>query len=90
MIRAPLTTLFATLLAGASLSCEPRATDEELERMCAHLAELREGSKKIEIDVDQCVADAREEGVSRKQALCRISAVNPLEYWVRCRTGEAR
>ena len=74
----------------AATSCQPEASDRELEQMCEHLADLREGSKKISIDVDQCVAEAKKEGVTRKQALCRISAVNPLEYWVRCRTGEAR
>jgi hypothetical protein len=36
------------------------------------------------------VADARKEGVSRRQARCRITAINAQEYWTRCRTGEAR
>ncbi len=44
----------------------------------------------IETDVKKCIADAKKEGISSRQALCRISAVNATEYWVRCRTGEAR
>ena len=77
------------LLTASFVSCAPKATDQELERMCAHLTELR-GDSDIETDVNQCIADARKEGISHKQAMCRISAVNASEYWVRCRTGEAR
>lgn len=77
------------LLTASLVSCAPEATDREIEQMCAHLAELRDDSD-IETDVKRCIADARKEGISRKQAMCRISAVNASEYWVRCRTGEAR
>ena len=71
------------------ISCESKATDEEIEKMCAHLAKLR-SSGRIETDVDECVKEGKREGMSRRQALCRISAVNTTEYFVRCRTGEAR
>ena len=76
------------LVIGAGVSCAPGATDGELEQMCAHLKELR--GKKIETDIEKCISEAKAEGVSRRQALCRISAVNTTEYFVRCRTGEAR
>ena len=57
--------------------------------MCEHLKVLRDNAR-IETDVKKCIADAWKEGISQKQALCRISAVNTQEYWNRCRTGEAR
>jgi len=76
------------LAAGVAGSCAPDATDDELRLMCERLRELRDG--KTETDVRRCADDARAEGISRRQARCRISAVNATEYWVRCRTGEAR
>jgi hypothetical protein len=57
--------------------------------MCQHLTELR-GEEQDEAVTKQCVADARKQGVSQRQARCRITAINTQEYWNRCRTGEAR
>lgn len=76
-------------LSTVATACQTDATDHELEKMCEHLLELR-SNMNIKTDVKKCIADAKKEDVSRPQALCRISAVNVTEYWVRCRTGEAQ
>ena len=76
-------------LSAVATACKTDATDQEIEKMCEHLMELR-SNMNIETDVKKCIADAKKEGVSRRQALCRISAINVTEYWVRCRTGKAR
>jgi len=76
-------------LVGGITGCAPEATLQELEQMCTHLAELR-GEVQDKAKLDECVAEAKKEGTSQRQARCRISAVNKSEYWNRCRTGEAR
>jgi len=57
--------------------------------MCERLAVLR-GEEQDEAKTKKCVAQAVQEGVSQRQARCRIQAVNKQEYWNRCRTGAAR
>ncbi len=57
--------------------------------MCDHLGALR-GEGGDEAKKQRCVAEARREEISQRQARCRISAVNTQEYWNRCRTGAAR
>ncbi|MCP4675836.1 MAG: hypothetical protein GY854_10085 [Deltaproteobacteria bacterium] len=89
MKNALIVLLLVTGLANLTTSCKTDATDQELEQMCDHLVVLR-GEEKVKSVQDKCIADARKEGVSQRQALCRISAVNKSEYWVRCRTGKAR
>ena len=82
--------LYLFLVVGsATFSCAPQADDEELQKMCEHLKELR-GDGKIETDVNECISEGKREGVTKRQAQCRISASNTQEYFVRCRTGEAR
>ena len=81
--------LLALGLSAVATACQTNATDQDIEDMCAHLMELR-SDMNIETDVKKCIADAKKEGISSRQALCRISAVNATEYWIRCRTGEAR
>jgi len=76
-------------LAAVSTACAPEAGEAELRQMCEHLAELR-GEAADEAATKRCVDEARVEGVSLRQARCRIFAVNTQEYWTRCRTGEAR
>ena len=83
----PLCTAIA--LAFATSACAPKASEEEIDDMCAHLLELR-GKTGDEAMKVKCKADAQKEGVTQKQARCRISAANTQEYWNRCRTGEAR
>ena len=86
-MKKALTTILLVLgLSVVATSCKTDATDQEIEKMCEHLLDLR-SNMNIETDVKKCIADAKKEGVSRRQALCRISAVNTSEYWVRCRTG---
>ena len=86
-MKKALTTILLVLgLSAVATSCKTEATEPELEQMCKHLLELR-SNMNIETDVKKCIADAKKEGVSQRQALCRISAVNVSEYWVRCRTG---
>jgi len=77
------------VVAIAASSCSDPPTDEELTAMCKRLAELR-GEEPDAAAAKQCVAAARAEGVSRRQALCRIQAINTQEYWNRCRTGAPR
>ncbi len=74
-------------MSAVATSCKTDAIDQELEKMCEHLLELR-SNMNIETDVKKCIADAKKERVSQRQAQCRISAVNVSEYWNRCRTGE--
>ena len=83
--------LFAVALAVALTSCAsaPEVTDEELKQMCQRLVVLR-GEEPDVAKTKKCVAEARKEGVSQRQARCRIQAVNKQEYWNRCRTGAAR
>jgi len=81
--------LVVVSLGVGAMSCAPAATDGELTRMCERLRVLREEDQD-EAAANKCIAEAKMEGVSQRQALCRISAVNKTEYWVRCRTGEAR
>ncbi|MBN2342286.1 MAG: hypothetical protein JXX29_14620 [Deltaproteobacteria bacterium] len=79
--------LFLLLL---SLSgCKTSASDAEIETMCTHLAQLRNKPDDKEM-IQTCIQEAHTERVTQKQAQCRIHAVNKVEYWVRCRTGEAR
>lgn len=77
------------ILAGAFSACAPTATDDEIQKMCEHLSVLR-AQTDIKTDLGKCVAEAKKEGISERQARCRISASNTSEYFVRCRTGEAR
>ena len=87
---APFNFLAITFALAIAVACSPAtATEDELEAMCAHLAELRK-EVSDEAKTRQCVADAKREGISPKQARCRAAAINLQEYWVRCRTGEAR
>lgn len=81
--------VFAIVLGCAIIACTAAATDDELAAMCTHLAELRKEAPDPAVH-EQCVAEARREGTTPKQARCRAAAVNLQEYWVRCRTGEAR
>ena len=81
--------LLTITLSGAITSCAESASDREIEKMCLHLAKLR-GEEQDKSELKKCIKEAKKEGVSKRQALCRISAVNVTEYWVRCRTGEAR
>ncbi|MBN2524992.1 MAG: hypothetical protein JXR76_01275 [Deltaproteobacteria bacterium] len=57
--------------------------------MCSHLLELRNKKEDQQMFSD-CVNQAQTEEVTKKQARCRIYAVNKQEYWIRCRTGEPR
>ena len=84
-------TLIALSLAAVAAlhACAPAATEEELTQMCARLQVLRD-EEPDPAARKRCVDEARREGISRRQARCRISAVNKQEYWNRCRTGEAR
>lgn len=77
------------VIAATSPGCAEEASEAEIERMCERLLVLRDksGDEKMKAG---CVAEAKEKGVSRRQAMCRIMAVNTQEYWNRCRTGEAR
>ena len=77
------------VLAAMLSACASNASDEEISKMCDRLLELRdkEGDEAMK---ESCVTDARNEGVTERQARCRITAVNLQEYWHRCRTGEAR
>ena len=70
-------------------ACAPKASDAEIEQMCDRLLILRNeaGNRTMKAE---CIETAKAEGVSARQARCRISAVNTQEYWNRCRTGEAR
>jgi hypothetical protein len=77
------------LLAIIATSCATAATDEEVAQMCEHLAELR-GEATDRSTIRKCIVEAKADKVSQRQAMCRISAVNLLEYWNRCRTGAAR
>lgn len=81
--------LAALLLAVAVLGCNPEASDTEIKLMCERLTVLRrsEDDRKM---LRQCVLEAQREGVSKRQAQCRIEASNKLEYWNRCRTGAPR
>jgi len=79
----------ASALVLVALACAPKASDEEIDHMCAHLLEMR-GKTGDEAMKAKCIAEAHKEGVTEKQARCRIAAVNLQEYWNRCRTGEAR
>ena len=76
-------------LACALLGCAEKASDAEIEEMCARLAVLR-NKPKDEAMKASCITEARAEGISRRQARCRVAAVNTQEYWNRCRTGEKR
>ena len=89
MTQIAMTLLLAMCLAGAPVACAPKASEEEIERMCDRLAALR-GKAKDGGMKQKCAAEARREGISKRQARCRISAVNTQEYWSRCRTGDAR
>jgi hypothetical protein len=80
--------LLAACALAATACAEEPASDAQLRKMCERLEELR--GKREPTDVAGCVDEARREGVSGRQARCRISAANTTEYWVRCRTGEAR
>jgi hypothetical protein len=89
-VKKPLAVQLASLgIACAIGACGSIATDDELAAMCSHLAELRK-EQPDETKTKQCIADAKREGTTPKQARCRAAAVNLQEYWVRCRTGEAR
>lgn len=88
-MRLVLEVLVAAALAVGVTACDPAATDQELKTACARLVELRKEQPDATV-LKQCVADARREGTTSRQARCRAAAVNPQEYWVRCRTGEAR
>ncbi len=70
-------------------SCAPKATDEEISNMCDRLLALR-GKEGDEAMKRSCVTEAEQEGVSGRQARCRMDAVNLQEYWHRCRTGDPR
>ena len=86
------TTIALLLVLGTGVtlaSCAPAPTDQELGQMCERLRVLR-GEPEDEAAVARCVADSEREGVSQRQARCRISAVNKSEYWNRCSTGEPR
>ena len=80
--------LVVLLLTGFATGCAPGPTDDELTAMCEHLAELRKEAPD-EARAKQCIADAKRDGTTPKQARCRATAANLQEYWVRCRTGEA-
>ena len=84
LVAVPVVALLA-LLAG----CAEKATDTEIDKMCDRLLELR-GKPGDAAMKEQCVREARTEGVLKRRALCRIHAVNTQEYWNRCRTGEPR
>jgi hypothetical protein len=78
------------ILSLGTASCSrPAADKQEIRKMCIHLLELRR-QPESKAGLDKCIADAEKEGTTRRQALCRIGAVNKTEYWVRCRTGKAR
>ncbi len=77
------------MLAALALACSPQATDEEIEQMCRRLVELRK-KESDQAMKESCIAEAKAEKISQRQARCRASAVNALEYWNRCRTGAAR
>lgn len=69
-------------------SCAEKASDNEIAQMCERLTVLRNkvGDEAMK---SACITEAMAEGVSKRQALCRIAAVNTQEYWNRCRTGGA-
>ncbi|MBN2803773.1 MAG: hypothetical protein JXR91_11810 [Deltaproteobacteria bacterium] len=69
--------------------CKETANDNEIKKMCLHLLELRK-STNIKTDINQCIKESKENKISKRAALCRISSVNTLEYFNRCRTGYAR
>jgi len=77
-----------SILAGCT--CDPVADDRELEQMCVHLTKLRIKENHKPVATQECIANAKKEGVSHRRALCRIFAINLSEYWNRCRTGTAR
>lgn len=76
-------------LSSTAISCAEAASDQEIIEMCEHLAEIRGKDKSVQ-NTKKCIDEAKKEGVSKRQALCRISAINKSEYWNRCRTGEAK
>lgn len=84
-----LVVLLTAVFVCLSGSCAEKAKGEEIAQMCDRLLELR-GKVGDEAMKAACVKEAIEEGISKRQALCRISAINTQEYWNRCRTGEPR
>ena len=81
--------LAMALAAEVAICCAPKATNQELQQMCEQLSVLRK-EKPGESNLQKCIAEAEKEGVSQRQARCRIAAINLQEYWNRCRRGEAR
>ena len=89
MTKASVIFLFAITLFTIIGGCSQKASSDEIEQMCHKLAQLR-NKIKDKAQIKQCIAEAKKESLSKRQAQCRISAVNLQEYWVRCRTGKAK
>ena len=81
--------ILVLVIAATSPGCAEEASEADIERMCERLVVLRDRSGDDKMKA-ACIAEAKENGVSRRQAMCRILAVNTQEYWNRCRTGEAK
>ncbi len=81
---------FAIAMTGiVSLGCTAKAGEQEVERMCKQLMELRGVSKNADLDpaeeMTKCKTDKMITDVSAETAACRISAKDVDTFWNKCR-----
>lgn len=65
-------------------ACVERATDADLDRMCARLVELRPSADATEV-VTKCKQDAARERTKKRIADCRAEASDLDTFWNKCR-----
>ena len=85
-----LISLIAATVAAFTPACAGKATDQEVEQMCRHLAELRgpkgdDAETSAAEELGKCKADRMVADVSSETAACRIAAKDVDTFWNKCR-----
>lgn len=81
----------ATVFLASLLGCSSKASEQEVDRMCRNLTELRKAKQgdsaqtDIDAEIKKCKADPIVADVSPKTAACRIAAKDVDTFWNKCR-----